>query len=57
MGDRVKTLNAEVAGVFSGYPAQIRTRLLALKKLILEIAAKIEVVGELQEHNPMKETI
>lgn len=39
----------EVAAVFDSYPQKIRTKLMVLRKLILETAASIEGVGEIEE--------
>jgi hypothetical protein len=39
----------KVAAVFSSYPQPLRTRLLALRKLILETASATEGVGRLDE--------
>ena len=44
-----KIENAEVASVFNSYPQKIRTKLLILRQLILDTAASIEVVGEIEE--------
>ncbi|HEV8332542.1 MAG TPA: hypothetical protein VGQ22_14040 [Steroidobacteraceae bacterium] len=41
--------NARVAGVFAGYPPQLRPRLLALRHLIFEVARQTDGVGKLQE--------
>ena len=41
--------DAKVAAVFDGYPRAVRTRLLALRKLIFEIAAKTDGVGKIEE--------
>jgi hypothetical protein len=38
-----------VEAVFNGYPTALRTKLLALRHLILETAAATEGVGEVQE--------
>jgi hypothetical protein len=38
-----------VADVFKGYPAGLRHRLLALRELVLDVAAKTEGVGPLTE--------
>jgi uncharacterized protein DUF1801 len=38
-----------VEAVFSGYPTALRSKLLALRRLILETAAATEGVGEVQE--------
>jgi hypothetical protein len=42
-------INPEVASVFDSYPQNIRTRLLYLRQLILDTAAMIEGVGEIEE--------
>ncbi len=39
----------EVAAVFDSYPQKIRTKLMILRQLILETAAAIEGVGEIEE--------
>jgi hypothetical protein len=39
----------EVARVFASYPVKLRTRLLQLRKLILETAAELAEVGVLEE--------
>ena len=39
----------EVAAAFDAYPPAFRTKLLALRKLILETAAATEGVGEIEE--------
>lgn len=41
--------NAEVARVFADYPARIRSRMLALRQLILTTAAATAGVGEIEE--------
>ena len=41
--------NATVANVFHGYPEKIREKLLDLRELIFDVAAKTEGVGELKE--------
>lgn len=41
--------NPAVARTFEGYPAAVRTRLLALRTLIFETAASTDGVGALQE--------
>jgi len=41
--------NPEVAAVFKSYPQKIRTKLMFLRQLILETAAAIEGVGEIEE--------
>jgi len=45
--DEIK--NPDVAAVFDAYPESIRPKLLFLRKLILETAAKTKVVGEIEE--------
>ena len=40
---------AEVAAVFDAYPEPIRSRLLCLRELILEVAAAMPGVGEIEE--------
>lgn len=39
----------EVAAVFRSYPQKIRTKLMFLRQLILETAASIEIVGQIEE--------
>ncbi len=41
--------NPEVEKIFDSYPADVRTKLLALRQLILETAAETEGVGKLEE--------
>lgn len=45
--DRVE--NPEVAAVFEAYPKKIRTKLMFLRRLILDVASKTAGVGELEE--------
>lgn len=40
---------AEVAAVFRAYPAKLRNRLVALRRLILKTAAKTEAAGAIEE--------
>jgi hypothetical protein len=42
-------INPKVASVFDSYPKNIRTKLLYLRQLILDTAAMIESVGEIEE--------
>ena len=44
-----KIENPDVAAAFNSYPQGIRTKLLILRQLILDTAASIEVVGEIEE--------
>jgi hypothetical protein len=44
-----KIKNPEVAAVFQSYPTAIRNKLLYLRQLILDTAALIEGVGEIEE--------
>jgi hypothetical protein len=44
-----KIANPEVDSVFASYPARVRSKLLALRRLILEVAAATEGVGALEE--------
>ncbi len=44
-----KITNIDVAAVFESYPKEIRTKLMFLRELILETAASIEAVGEIEE--------
>lgn len=39
----------DVAAIFRDYPKQIRSKLLQLRQLIFDVAAKTDGVGELQE--------
>ena len=41
--------DSAVEAIFSGYPKALRTKLLALRRLILETAAATDGVGEIQE--------
>ena len=41
--------NADVQQAFHEFPPEIRTKLLALRKLILDTAASIEGVGPIEE--------
>jgi Domain of unknown function (DU1801) len=49
MDRRGRPVPAEVAAVFSAFPASVRTRLLKVRDLIFETAAAIESVGPLTE--------
>ena len=49
MTDRPPPPPAEVAAVFSAFPARVRARLLEVRDLIFETAADIEGVGRLTE--------
>ncbi len=42
-------IKPEVAAVFSSYPDKFKSKLLNLRNLILETAAKIESAGEIEE--------
>jgi hypothetical protein len=42
-------VNAAVAKVFAAYPPKLRKRLLAVRRMILEVAQKTEGVGKLEE--------
>ena len=42
-------INPEVAAVFDSYPKKIRTRLMVLRQFILDVAASLESVGEIEE--------
>lgn len=44
-----KFTNPDVAAVFDSYPERIRPKLMFLRKLIFEIAAKADVVGDIEE--------
>jgi len=44
-----KIKNPEVAVVFESYPRKIRTKLMFLRQLVLDTAASIEAVGEIEE--------
>jgi hypothetical protein len=41
--------NRDVAAVFDAYPLRVRTKLLALRRLVLDVAAETAGVGELEE--------
>ena len=41
--------NPEVAAVFKAYPINVRAKLMYLRRLILDTAASIDCVGELEE--------
>jgi hypothetical protein len=41
--------DARVAAIFDAYPGAVRKKLLAIRKLIFEIATKTKGVGELEE--------
>ena len=45
----VVTIDPEVKAVFESYPQKIKAKLLFLRQLILETAASIESVGEIEE--------
>ena len=42
-------MKQEVASMFDSYPSKFKKKLLELRQLILETAAKIESVGEIEE--------
>ena len=44
-----KTANAKVTAIFAGYPPALRSRLLRLRKLILETASETHGVGAIEE--------
>lgn len=44
-----KIRNPEVAAVFKAYPDNVRIKLMYLRRFILDTAASIECVGELEE--------
>lgn len=44
-----KIKNPEVAAVFQSYPRKIRVKLMFLRQLILETAASLKNVGEIEE--------
>ena len=46
---RQRPSDAKVAAAFSSYPARIRTKLLALRRLIIETARTTDGVGPLEE--------
>jgi len=48
MGQR-KFKDSEVAAIFAAYPEKFRNKLLILRQLIFDTAAKTEGVGELEE--------
>jgi hypothetical protein len=39
-------IKPEIAAIFDSYPSKFKRKLLILRQLILETAAKIEIVGE-----------
>ena len=41
--------NAQVAAVFRSYPSGVATKLLALRRLILDVASSTEGVGPVEE--------
>ncbi|TDM05442.1 MAG: hypothetical protein C4K60_11725 [Ideonella sp. MAG2] len=41
--------NPDVAAKFSGYPPQVRPKLLALRELVFRVAAMAQGVGEIEE--------
>jgi hypothetical protein len=41
--------SAEVAAVFAAYPKDIKTKLMALRQLIFDVASRTDGVGELEE--------
>lgn len=41
--------NPEVAAVFDAYPRRVRTKLMALRRIIFDTASTLEGVGELEE--------
>ena len=47
--DTNKINNPDVTAVFDAYPDRIRSKLMYLRKLILETATKSELVGEIEE--------
>ena len=47
--DTNKINNPDVAAVFDAFPDRIRSKLMYLRKLILETATKSELVGEIEE--------
>lgn len=42
-------INSEVAAVFNSYPKKIKSKLMLLRQLILDTAASIEGIGEIEE--------
>lgn len=42
-------MNNEIREKFNSYPHEARAKLLALRKLIFEVASELEGIGELQE--------
>jgi hypothetical protein len=42
-------INPDVAAVFESYPQKIKSKLLFLRQLIIDTAASIECVGEIEE--------
>jgi hypothetical protein len=49
MAAPVEVADPNVAAVFEGYPAQVRAKLLFLRRLIFEVAASTQGVGRLDE--------
>ena len=49
MPKRTKIKNPEVAAVFRGYPRAVTAKLLSLRQLIFDVAAKTNGVGPLEE--------
>lgn len=41
--------NRDVAAVFDAYPPRVRSKLLALRRLVLDVAAETACVGEIEE--------
>lgn len=46
---RIAIQNADVAAVFDTYPEEIKSKLLFLRRLIFDLAARTHGVGELEE--------
>jgi hypothetical protein len=42
-------INSEVAAIFNSYPQHIKSKLLFLRQLILDVARSIEGIGEIEE--------
>jgi hypothetical protein len=49
MADRKKFRNPGVARVFAAYPAGVRKKLMSVRQLIFDVAARTTGVGELEE--------
>jgi hypothetical protein len=54
--NRTDTMPANVAEVFAAYPPSVRAKLMAVRRLIFEVAATTKGVGPLQETLKMGRT-